>query len=147
MKSKVKCMKAIIIYNTRSGNTEALGQKIKERLEAKGITCEIHRDKEIKKTPNIVEPFDLLCLGSCCHMYGPAFFPFRGFLKKLAKLDLKNKKLLCFATASNEANWLRTCNYIKKRLPQLEHLGNVGCAERSIETAIPEMERIVKTLQ
>ncbi len=140
-------MKAIIIYNTRSGNTEALGQKIKEKLEAKGITCEIYRDKEIKKTPNIVEPFDLLCVGSPCHMWGPAFFPLRGFLKKLAKLDLKNKKLLCFATAADEKNLPITCDKIKKRLPQLEHLGNVGCVKKEIKTAIPEIDRIIKTLK
>ncbi|MDD1777981.1 MAG: flavodoxin domain-containing protein [Candidatus Helarchaeota archaeon] len=140
-------MKAIIIYNTKSGNTEALGKKIKEMLESKGITSEIHRDKDIKKTPNIVESFDLLCVGSPCHMGGPAFFPFRGFLKNLAKLDLKNKKLLCFATSGDEEKWPITCDKIKKRLPQLEHLGNVGCVETSIETAVPEIDRILKTLK
>jgi flavodoxin len=140
-------MKAIIIFNTRSGNTEALGKKIKEILESRGITSEIHRDKEIKKTPNIVESFDLLCIGSPCHMYGPAFFPLRGFLKKLAKLDLKNKKLLCFATAAEEENWVKTCDNIKKRLPQPEYLGNVGCVRKSIETAISEIDRIIKTLK
>jgi flavodoxin len=101
----------------------------------------------IFKTPNIVAPFDLLWIGSPCHMEGPAFFPFRGFLKKLAKLDLKNKKLLCFATAAEEKNWLKTCDNVKKRLPQLEHIGNVGCIRRNIETAIPEIDRIIKTLK
>jgi flavodoxin len=141
----MKVMKAIIIYNTRSGNTELLGNKIKELMENQGIECEIYRDKKIK-TPDIVVPFDIICLGSCTHAGGPAFFTFRGLVKKIAKLDLKDKKLLCFATSADETNWSKTCNYIKQRLPQLEHLGNVGCVRRNIEEAIPEIERIVNNL-
>jgi len=139
-------MKAIIIYNTRSGNTELLGNKIKELMENQGIACEIYRDKAIKNTPNIVEPFDILCLGSCTHANGPAFFTFRGLLKKIAKLDLTDKKLLCFATAGDKTNWSKTCDYIKKRLSQMEYLGNVGCVRRNIEDALPEIERILSTL-
>jgi len=42
-------MKAIVIYNTRSGNTQELAEKMKKVLEKNNHESEIYRDKEIKK--------------------------------------------------------------------------------------------------
>lgn len=41
-------MKGIIIYNTKSGNTELLGNEMKKILERDGHEIVIKRDKEIK---------------------------------------------------------------------------------------------------
>lgn len=139
-------MKAIIIYNTRSGNTELLAEKIKEILEKNGHECEIYRDKKIKKTPNIVEGFDILCLGSCAHFFGPAFSPFRGLLKKFAKLDLKDKKLIAFGTSGGPNGWQQVCKHIQKKVPQLEHLGSFGCIKRENEDLFVDIEKFVKDL-
>ena len=40
-------MKSIIIYNTMSGNTEELANKMKDILEKNGHQVDIYRDKEI----------------------------------------------------------------------------------------------------
>jgi len=73
-------MKAVVIYNTRSGNTKELGGKLKEVLEKYNHECDIFRDKEIKKTPEVVKDYDFLCVGSPVHAGGPAIFPFRDFI-------------------------------------------------------------------
>jgi len=77
-------------------------------------------------------------------MMGSAFFPFRGFVKKISKLNLKGKKLICFATGSVKKGWERTCNYIKKKLSNLEHLGNFGCKKRNNKQALEEFENLIK---
>lgn len=135
-------MKVILIYNTKSGNTQVLAEKMKEILEKNGHECEIYRDKQIKKKLNIIEKFDLLCLGSCVHIGGPAF-SFRGFLKKISKLNLKEKKLICFATAGDPQYLESTYNFIKKKLPQLENIGNFGCVERENKNALEDFENAV----
>ncbi len=140
-------MKSIIIYNTRSGNTKLFGEKMKEILEKNGHECQIFRDKQVKSNPKVVEPFDLLCLGTAIHAGGPAFFPFRGFIKKISQLNLMNKKLICFATSGDVKMWKHGCDWIKKKLPKLEHVANVGCVKKENSQAIADFENAVKKLK
>ncbi len=44
---------AIIIYDTRSGNTKLLAEKIMKRLEDLEVSVEIYRDKEFKSIDSI----------------------------------------------------------------------------------------------
>ena len=64
-------MKAIIIYNTMTGNTKAIANSMKKIFEKYNHECDIYRDKEIRndveKNPQYFESYDILCLGSCTH--------------------------------------------------------------------------------
>ena len=139
-------MKAVVIYNTRSGNTKELGGKLKEVLEKYNHECDIFRDKEIKKTPEVVKDYDFLCVGSPVHAGGPAIFPFRGLLKKISKLDLDGKRLVSFSTSSGVNAWKKVCKSIKKRLPNLDYVDSVGCVKKENEEAIKSFETIIKNL-
>jgi flavodoxin len=141
-------MKGIIIYNTKSGNTELLGNKMKEILEKSGHEIDIKRDKEIKdqivNESSFLNPYDLLCLGSCTHFIGPAF-SFRKILKKINKLDVEGKKLICFAT-SGHGKGKPTNKKIKKIMSKLEHVGTIGCDKLENENALKAFEEIVKNM-
>lgn len=141
-------MKGIIIYNTKSGNTELLGNKMKEILEKSGHEIDIIRDKKIKpqieSDPDFLEPYDLICLGSCTHFLGPAF-SFRKILKKVNKLNIDGKKLISFAT-SGHGQGKGANKKIKKKMSKLEHLGKIGCNKLENENALKAFEEIVKKL-
>ena len=85
-------MKSIIIYNTRSGNTKELAEKMGGVLEKYGHEHEIARDKDIKNKVEIVEKFDLLCVGSPTHIGRAAFFPFRKVTHPDLKFPLGHRK-------------------------------------------------------
>lgn len=143
-------MKTIIIYNTRSGNTELLAKKMKEILEKYGHECQIFRDKaiksKIKSQPNFCESYELICLGSPVHAAGPAF-SFRKFLKTLSKLNLREKKLIIFATSGSPNMWKTTCEKIQKKIPNTKSLGIVGCIRRENESAIKDFDAIITNLK
>ncbi len=139
-------MKSIIIYNTKSGNTQELAEKMKDILIKYNHESEIYRDKEIKKTPEIVNDFNLMCIGSPTHVGGPAYFPFRKLVKKISKLNMKNKKLVCFATSASDDKWKNVCKYIRKKIDKAKHIADIGCKKRENEEAIAEFKKIMKTL-
>ena len=142
-------MKSIIIYNTRSGNTEELGNKMKDILEKYGHECDIYRDKnikvQIKKQQDFFNSYDLVCFGSCTHFWAPAIM-FKLFLKIIRKQNLKNKKLICFASSGDIKSWVKTCKKIQKKFTQLEHIGNIGCSYRENEETIKNFDEIIKNL-
>ena len=61
-------MKPIIIYNTATGNTKAIANKMKQVLEKYNHKCDIYRDKDIKEeirtNPHYFDSYELICLGS-----------------------------------------------------------------------------------
>lgn len=142
-------MKSIIIYNTKSGNTEELANKMKDILQKNGHEVDIYRDKEIKSqiknNDKFFEPYDLLVFGSCTHAMAPAR-TFKNLLKDIQKHNLQNKKLICFGTSGGGDMWKKACNGIQKRVPELEHLGDVGCVEKDNNGAIKDFEELVKKI-
>lgn len=123
-----------------------LAEKMKSILEKHSHSCDIYRDKELKNV-EIVDNYDLLCIGSPTHVGGPAFFPFRGLLKKIAKRHLDSKNLISFATSGDKNGWIAVCESIKKRLPNLEYIGCVGCKRKDSDEAIVAFERLVSALK
>jgi flavodoxin len=132
-----------------TGNTEELAMKMKDVLEKNGHEADIYRDKDIKsqikEQENFFDPYGLLCLGSCTHAGGPAM-GFRSIAKSIGKKKLENKKLICFGTSGSPTMWKRTCKSIKKRMLELEHLGDIGCSMRENKDAIKQFEELVKKL-
>lgn len=140
-------MKALIIYNTMSGNTEDLANKMKSILEKYNHECDKFRDKniklQVKENSNFFDSYNLICLGSCTHAFAPAI-SFKRFLKKIPRENLANKKLICFATSGNKNAWKTTCKKIQKKIPELEHIGNIGCIEKENDDAVSALEDLMK---
>ena len=58
--------KALIIYDTLSGNTRHIAEALKKRLEDLGMTVDIFRDKKFKAF-NTVGEYDVIALGAPNH--------------------------------------------------------------------------------
>jgi flavodoxin len=139
-------VKAIVVYNTRSGNTKELAEKMKIVLVKYNHKCDVFRDKEIKKTPEIVEKYDVVAIGSPTHGNAPARSPFRGLVKEIVKRRIDGKKLICFATSAGEENWRKVCSWISEKLVAMDHVGDIGCVKHDNEEAITSFEKLVKKL-
>ena len=140
-------MKAIIIFNTKTGNTEAIANKLKEILKKYNHQYDIFRDKDIKNdvktNPHYFDSYDLICLGSCTHGNQPAM-KFNKFIKSIKSYDLKGKSLICFSSSAGPENWNSTCNKIKNLFPEMTHIGNFGCVKKNFDSTIKHFEDLVK---
>jgi flavodoxin len=83
--------KAIVIYNTRSGNTKEVASKI-----AEGLGADLASQKEI---PDL-KKYDLLVFGSWL-IFGTISPGGKKFMKKLDSEALKGKKTALFVTAGS----------------------------------------------
>ncbi len=82
-------VKAIVLYNSRSGNTEKVALKIAEGL---GVEC-----RNNKKIPDLKE-YDLVVIGSWVIM-GRISFAGARYLKKLKRKNIEDKKVALFFTS------------------------------------------------
>lgn len=142
-------MNAIIIYNTITGNTRKIADKMKEILEKYNHECTIFRDKEIKKdikeNSQYFNPYDLILLGSCTHGAKPAT-SFNKFINIIKNYTLDKKYLICFSSSGGPEVWKDTCKEIQKNFPEMHHLGNFGCAFKKFDSTIKDFEELVKGL-
>jgi flavodoxin len=142
-------MRAIIIYNTATGNTRQIAIKMKEILENHNHTCDLYRDKEIKDeikvNPQYFNSYDLFCLGSCTHGNKPAK-SFIKFMSTMENYDLVGKSLVCFSSSLGPEGWQETCKEIKEKFPDMNHIGNFGCVSKNYNSTIRNFEELVKKL-
>lgn len=82
-------LKAIVIYNSRGGNTKEVAMKIAEGLEA---------EHKIHKNIPDLENYDLLVLGSWM-MMGRVSIAGARYLRKLRKKKIDGKKVALFFTS------------------------------------------------
>ncbi|MFX0076868.1 MAG: flavodoxin family protein [Candidatus Hermodarchaeota archaeon] len=143
-------MKTIIIYNTTTGNTKAIANKMKDILEKYNHKCEVFRDKEIKNdiqsNPQYFNFYGLICLGSCTHGGQPAI-SFMSFINSIKSYDLEGKDLVCFSSSGIPGIWKATCNKIMKSLPEMNHIGNFGCSFKNYDSTMKEFEELVKIIK
>lgn len=127
-------MKAIIIYNTVTGNTRAIAAKMKEILGKYNHACELHRDKEIKRDVkndrHYFDSFELILLGSCTHGAKPAL-SFNKFIQIIKNYDLGGKDLICFSSSGGQDVWKETCEEIRKQFSETNRIGSIGCARKN----------------
>ena len=81
--------KAIVLYNSRGGNTEKVAKKI-----AEGLGAECYNNKNIPDLQN----FDLIVLGSWV-IAGRISFAGSRYLKKLRRKNINGKKIALFFTS------------------------------------------------
>ncbi|NPD88018.1 MAG: hypothetical protein HGN29_04805 [Asgard group archaeon] len=82
-------VKAIVLYNSRGGNTKQVAMKIAEGL---GVEC-----RNNKKIPDLKE-YDLIVVGSWVIM-GRISFAGARFLRKLRRKSIEGKKISLFFTS------------------------------------------------
>jgi flavodoxin len=142
-------MRTIIIYNTATGNTRAIANKMKEILTKYNHECDVYRDKDIKKrvknNPHYFDSYDILCLGSCTHGAQPAL-SFISFIENFKNYKLEGKNLVCFSSSASPNGWKETCKKIRNDFPEMNHIGNFGCSLRFYDSTIRSFEGLIKTL-
>ncbi|UCF12686.1 MAG: FprA family A-type flavoprotein [Thermoplasmatales archaeon] len=89
-------MKAIVVYDSKYGNTKIVAEKIVEGIsEAGEVDATLNRISEvdIKKIPD----YDIILVGSPNHMGGPTR-SVKKFIDGLKKLEMKEKYIAIFDT-------------------------------------------------
>ena len=100
MEEKPETTRAIVVYETKYGNTKIVAERIMQGLKTKkGIEADITELKnlDIKKLAN----YDLLIIGSPNHARSPTR-GIRKFIDQLGKLDLKKKQFAVFDTCGGD---------------------------------------------
>jgi flavodoxin len=83
--------KAIVVYNSRGGNTKKVAEHI-----AEGLGAEM---SDSKKVPNLVD-YDLVVVGTWC-MFGRISFGGARLIRKLRRKKITGKKVALFFTAGD----------------------------------------------
>jgi len=111
-------MKSLVIYYSKSGNTEKVAKAI-----ARGSEAELKRVEEVN--PENVSDYSLICIGTPVHALAPAK-PIKKFLEKLP--DLSGRKGAGFCTMHAVGD-KRTLRIIKEKLEakNIEFLGGFSC--------------------
>ena len=109
-------MKSLVVYYSKSGNTEKVARAI-----ARGLEAELKKIEEIEN----VFSYDLICIGTPVHAFAPAK-PIKEFMRKLP--DLPGKKGAGFCTMHAFGN-KRTLRIIKEKLEvkRIKFLGGFSC--------------------
>lgn len=112
--------KALVVYWSKYGNTKAVAEAIAKGInEAKKVEVVV---KDVKKTkPEEALEYDALIIGSANHGGGPVG-DIKNFLKKLEKLDLKQKTGAVFDThAGNDLKAVQKMEkQIREKIPGLK---------------------------
>ena len=88
--------RAIIIYESKYGNTRLVAEKIAEGIrQASGVESEVRELKEVN--PEGLTEFDAIVIGSPNHM-GNATRSIRKFIDELGKINLRGKLVAVFDT-------------------------------------------------
>ncbi len=109
-------MKSLVVYYSKSGNTEKVAKAI-----ARGLGTELKKIEEVEN----VSQYELICIGTPVHALAPAK-PVKEFLEKLP--DLSGRKGAGFCTM-HAVGGKRTLRIIKERLENkgISFLGGFSC--------------------
>jgi len=126
-------MKAVIIYWSKTGNTEKVAQAINESLEAAGVEVLLKRTEEAEDTD--FYDYDLICIGFPSYQWSPPK-PMNEFLKgkfseykkhgrvKVGAPKVPGKNVLIFCTYSGPHTGINEAIPAGKYAGQFfEHLG------------------------
>ncbi len=87
--------KAIVIYDSRFGNTEKIARALARGIEKQGVKVDCFKVDEVD-VQKLVE-YDFLAIGGPTHMLGMSE-PMKEFLENLNSVDISGKKGFCFDT-------------------------------------------------
>lgn len=87
--------RAIIIYDSKYGNTRMVGEAIADGLKQSGAAIALRQVKEARAED--ISAFDIILIGSPNHMGGP-LGDIKKLIETLGKLGLEGKKIAFFDT-------------------------------------------------
>ncbi|MDH5451601.1 MAG: flavodoxin family protein [Candidatus Bathyarchaeota archaeon] len=87
--------RAIVIYDTKFGNTEKIARALARGMEKQGTKVDCVNTDEVD-IDKLVE-YDFLAIGGPTHAFGVSQ-PMKAFLEKLKGVDIKGKKAFAFDT-------------------------------------------------
>ncbi|MBM5804700.1 MAG: hypothetical protein FJZ49_01280 [Candidatus Verstraetearchaeota archaeon] len=87
--------RAIVIYDTKFGNTEKIARALACGMEKQGVKVDCVKADEVD-VDKLVE-YDFLVIGGPTHAFGVSK-PMKAFLEKLRSVDIKGKKAFAFDT-------------------------------------------------
>jgi flavorubredoxin len=98
----VKVKRAIVIYDTKFGNTEKIAKALARGMEKGGVKVDCVKADEVDVS-KLVE-YDFAAFGGPTHGFGVSK-PMKAFLEKLKSVNIKGKKAFAFDTKL-KAWWL-----------------------------------------
>ena len=87
--------KAVVIYDSRFGNTERIANALAEGMKEQGVKVDCIKVDKVDVSK--LSEYDLLAIGGPTHMRGVSE-PMKAFLEKLRSVDMKGKKAFAFDT-------------------------------------------------
>jgi flavodoxin len=138
-------VKAVVIYDTFTGHTRSIAEKIKKRMEEIGMNVDLFRDKKFSAFASVRE-YQVIAIGSPCHG-GRAARTLKRKINPIISMDLKGKKLITFASCvdAKEQQWV--CDEIETILKPtgITPVASIGCVgkppkdfDSAVEAAIQE---------
>lgn len=88
-------IKAIVIYDTKFGNTEKIAKALSEGMRKNGLSVDCAKIDDVD--PTKLADYDMLAVGAPTHAFSISA-PMKDFLKKLEKVNLQGKKGFAFDT-------------------------------------------------
>ena len=107
--------KAIIIYDTKFGNTEKIAKSLASGMNEQGIEVECVKVEDVR-IDQLTE-YDLLAIGGPTHGFGMSK-PVKEFIEKSKHIDLRDKKAFAFDT-KNRGRWGSAAKGIEKRIQRI----------------------------
>jgi len=111
-------VKALIVYDSRYGNTEKLAKALAAGLESGGLDAEVVKADAVKLEE--LDKVDLLCVGSPVHAWNASKLT-KQFLERLKGLKgLNGKKAFAFDTKIKSRISGSAADKIEKKLKELD---------------------------
>jgi flavodoxin len=107
--------KAIIIYDTKFGNTEKIAKSLASGMNEQGIEVDCVKVENVQI--NKLTEYDLLAIGGPTHGFGMSK-PMKDFIEKLKHMGPRDKKAFAFDT-KNRGRWGSAAKGIEKRLKSI----------------------------
>ncbi|MCW4020502.1 MAG: flavodoxin family protein [Candidatus Bathyarchaeota archaeon] len=108
--------KAIVVYDTRFGNTEKIAKALAQGIAGQGTKVECLKVEEVKVSK--LADYDLIAIGGPTHVLGVSQ-SMKKFLGKLRNADIKGKKAFAFDTKLKHRFAGSAAKGIEKRLRKL----------------------------
>jgi len=109
--------KAIVVYDTKFGNTEKIAKVLAEGMKAQGVEVDCVKVGEVEI--NKLKEYDLFAIGGPTQGFGISK-PMKDFLDKLESAEISGKKAFAFDTKLKSRFAGSAGKGIEKRLKELQ---------------------------
>lgn len=109
--------KAIVIYDTKFGNTEKIAKAISQGLKEQGLKTDCVEVSKVEV--NKLTEYDLLAIGGPTHVFGMSSH-IKEFMKKLEEINLQGKNAFAFDTKFKSRFYGSAAKKIEERLRKMQ---------------------------